>query len=168
MDKVGKPRGLIGYTSQARLDGRARKFLRPRVVVYASLFVALWGVAAFMVTHRQELIIRMLRPPGTSFTLTEGAQITNHFQAKAINKTAAEMVLQPRVPEGYELVAAFSPWRIPPRDTAENQLFIRRDRADFAAGGKEQVMVTFYNGEQAVYRARVTLMGPGKQEGGSP
>ncbi len=163
MDRVGKPRKLIGYTSQAMLEGRPRRFLRFRTLAYGALFVALWSFGGYLLTHKQDLIIRLVRPSGDSFTMveTEGL-VTNHFQAKAVNKTDRAFTLTPRAPEGFEVIAAFNPWVIPPQETMENQVFVRKKIDDFDADGKETLTLAFYNGDTLAYDAEVTLMGPAK------
>ncbi len=41
MDKVGYPRGLIRYDTQHGLEGKRKRILRPRTIVYASLLLLL-------------------------------------------------------------------------------------------------------------------------------
>ena len=43
MDKMGYERGLIRYTTQNAIDGKATRVLRPRVLVYGTLLAALLG-----------------------------------------------------------------------------------------------------------------------------
>ena len=43
MDRVGRPRGLIRYSSRDELAGAPRRILRPRVVLYPLLLVLVWG-----------------------------------------------------------------------------------------------------------------------------
>lgn len=163
MDKINKPKGLIGYTSEKQLHGEKRKFVRPRTIVYATMLTVLWSVGTFMLINRNAIIIRMVRPPGQSFTLAEDSGvITNHFQVKASNKTAEPMVLEARIGDGYELITALNPWTVPAQETAQNQIFVRRAKETFAAEGKERVTVDFYSGDQLIERAEVTILGPQK------
>ena len=163
MEKTHQPKGLIRYTSIADLEGIARRFLRPRVIAYSLLLVVLWGSGTYLLTHQQPLRIQLLRPRGSSFTLAESESvISNHFHAKATNQSDQTWVLKPSVPEGYEVVTAFSPWTIPPQKTAENQIFIRKTASNFSKEGKETVSVTFYQDKVAVFTNEVTLIGPQK------
>ena len=41
MDKVGSPRGLVRYSTQAELDGAPRRIFRPRIMVYTSILASL-------------------------------------------------------------------------------------------------------------------------------
>ncbi len=40
MDKVGTPRGLVRYSTQAEIEGKAPRLLRPKIVVYAAALTA--------------------------------------------------------------------------------------------------------------------------------
>ncbi|MDJ0835138.1 MAG: cytochrome c oxidase accessory protein CcoG [Acidobacteriota bacterium] len=160
MDKINKPRKLIGYTSVASLEGRNRRFFRARTLVYTGLFLALFTVGSVLLVNKSEIIIRMVRPPGASFTLNQSDEITNHFQAKASNKTPEPITLKPSVPEGYELVAALDPWVVPPQETVQNQIFIRKKKDNFSNTGKESLTIRFYDGEAVATEAKITLMGP--------
>ena len=50
MDKIGRPRGLIRYSSQAVVSGEARHFVRPRVIVYPTVMAVLLGIFAVLIT----------------------------------------------------------------------------------------------------------------------
>ena len=61
MDKVGYPKGLIRYSTQNAIDGKPTHVLRPRILVYGTILLALmlgwgWGVA-----NRSPLIAEVLR-----------------------------------------------------------------------------------------------------------
>lgn len=163
MVKVNKPKKLIGYTSLAQLEGRKRQAIRPRVLVYIALFVTLWSVGSFMLTHKKDIILRMVRPPGNSFTVTEDPPvISNLFQARITNKTNNELVLTARVPEGFQVVVALNPWRIPPQETAVNQVFIRKSGEHFSQTGNEKLNIGFYHEDQLIIQHEVTIVGPKK------
>ena len=161
MKRVGKPERLIGYTSLASLEDRKRQIIRPRTVVYSLLFLGLWSVGFFMLGHKSDVNIRMVRPAGNSFTLEGGdAIITNHFQAKASNKSGHTISLKVLAPEGYELVTALDPWVLPPQETLQNQIFIRKKKSDFSPQGREKLVLRFLEGENLISTANITLMGP--------
>jgi cytochrome c oxidase accessory protein FixG len=86
MAKVGYPRGLIRYTTQNAIDGRPSRVLRPRIVVYGALLLALlvgWG---WGVTHRAPLIAEVLRDRNALYRET-AAGIENGYMLKIVNKT---------------------------------------------------------------------------------
>lgn len=161
MHKIGKPDKLIGYTSIADLEGRKRRFLRPRTLAYTFLFIGLWTTGATLLSHKSELIIRMVRPPGDSFALSAAsADVTNHFQAKGGNKSDRPITLRVEAPEGYTVVAALNPWTLEPQSNSVNQIFIRKNKADFSPDGKERLKIQFYEGDRVASESELTLVGP--------
>ena len=61
MAKMGFQKGLIRYTTQNALDGGKTRVVRPRVLVYGALLLALLAVFAWGVGTRTPLIAEVLR-----------------------------------------------------------------------------------------------------------
>lgn len=88
MDKVGYPKGLIRYSTQNAIDGKQTRVLRPRILVYGTILLALmvgWGVG---VGHRSPLIAEVLRDRNALYRET-AAGIENGYTLKLVNKTDA-------------------------------------------------------------------------------
>ncbi len=90
MDKVGKPRGLVRYTSQRRDNGGGFHILRPRMLGYAAVwFAALLGFGLVLL-NRAPLELDVLRDRHTmARTLADGS-IENIYTLKITNKTERE------------------------------------------------------------------------------
>jgi len=86
MLKVGYPKGLIRYSTQNAIDGKPTRVLRPRILVYGTILLALmigWGVG---VANRSPLIAEVLRDRNALYRETaEG--IENGYTLKLVNKT---------------------------------------------------------------------------------
>lgn len=89
MDKMGYPRGLIRYSTQNAIDGRPTRVLRPRIVLYGVLLLALLAGFAWGVTHRSALIVEVLRDRNALYRVNEGGGVENVYTLKLINKTMA-------------------------------------------------------------------------------
>ncbi|MCK9488017.1 MAG: 4Fe-4S binding protein [Xanthomonadales bacterium] len=86
MDKMGYPRGLIRHTTQNALDGTPSRILRPRVLVYASLLLAIligWGVG---ISQREPLIVDVLRDRNALFRVLGDGSVENAYTMKVSNK----------------------------------------------------------------------------------
>jgi cytochrome c oxidase accessory protein FixG len=88
MDKVGYPRGLVRYATQNRMEGKRVRVLRPRVLIYASLLMALILGFAWAVTHRVPLLVDVLRDRNALYRETADGQIENAYTLKIMNKDA--------------------------------------------------------------------------------
>ena len=86
MEKVGYPKGLIRYSTQNAIDGKPNRVLRPRIVVYGTILLALMLGWAWGVTHRTPLIAEILRDRNALFRETT-AGIENGYTLKLVNKT---------------------------------------------------------------------------------
>lgn len=100
MDKVGKPRGLIRYTSENILEKAKARVLRPRVVLYTLGLAVLLTLFTIVLTSRAEVGINITRVPGAPFTQLPDGQIANRVRFRIENATGADAsftlkVLQP-------------------------------------------------------------------------
>ena len=86
MDKVGYPRGLIRYATQNAIDGKPSRVLRPRILVYGTILLALLVAWGWGVTHRTPLIAEVLRDRNALYRETS-AGIENGYTLKIVNKT---------------------------------------------------------------------------------
>ncbi len=87
MDKLGRPRGLVRYDSERGLTHAARKFLRPRLAMYAVLLVA-GATAAWLALHiRTDFEANVTRLPGAPFVM-EGRVVRNGFDIHVVNKVS--------------------------------------------------------------------------------
>jgi len=87
MDKLGRARGLIRYDSKRGFDGVRRRFLRPRVAIYAALGLIGATVFAVSVAGRAPFEVRALRTRGMPYTF-EGDKLRNLFNVRVENKRA--------------------------------------------------------------------------------
>ena len=86
MDKVGRPRGLIRYSTQAEMEGRKSRLLRPRVVIYGTLLSLLVGGFALAIALRVPVNVDVLRDRNTLYRGLPDGGIENVFSIRIINK----------------------------------------------------------------------------------
>jgi cytochrome c oxidase accessory protein FixG len=86
MDKVGSPRGLVRYSTQAEMDGKKARLVRPRILVYATGLLLLVCGFAFAVAHRTPVDLDVLRDRNTLYRELDDGRIENVFSVRIINK----------------------------------------------------------------------------------
>jgi cytochrome c oxidase accessory protein FixG len=86
MDKVGYPRGLIRYDTQHGLEGKAKKVLRPRTIVYASLLALLVTGFAVTLSNRSVVAVDVIRDRNALFRERSDGRIENVYNVKILNK----------------------------------------------------------------------------------
>ncbi len=101
MDKLGKPRGLIRYTTEHELAGQPSKTFRPRLLGYAAVLLVMIGAVAVATVQRVPLELQVLRDRGSLFERVEGpageALIENVYTIRVVNKDRATRTLALRV-----------------------------------------------------------------------
>jgi cytochrome c oxidase accessory protein FixG len=85
MTQLGREHGLIRYDSQAGLAGRARRFVRPRLLIYSALLISGALVATVVARRRMDFEATLLRLPGAPYAI-EGGVVRNALQIHLVNK----------------------------------------------------------------------------------
>lgn len=89
MDKVGRPRGLVGYTSQAKLARSTEKPTRIRVIVYPLILAVLAVLFAFQLGGREGAQVSAVRSIGEPFRALPDGRIANAFRIRIRNRDGA-------------------------------------------------------------------------------
>jgi len=91
MEKIGKPKGLIRYASEAEVaDGRDhKKPFNTRALLYAlGLLAMILSLAAF-VYYRDDVSTQVFRATDSPYQISQSAQgavVTNHFKINTVNQ----------------------------------------------------------------------------------
>ncbi len=101
MDKMGYKRGLVKYaTENALANGWSkaqtwRHVLRPRILIYSSVLMAIVLALAYSVHERKEFRVDVVRDRGVMARIVEGGKIENVYRLQVMN--ASEAVRQYKV-----------------------------------------------------------------------
>ena len=93
MDKMNYPRGLIRFTTQNALEGRWttqrmwRRVLRPRVLVYGGVLLALCVGLSWSLAARQPLKVDVVRDRGALSRIVAGGRLENVYRLQVMNAT---------------------------------------------------------------------------------
>ena len=112
MDKVGKPRGLIRYTTENALAKHftakdvVSHILRPRIVLYTTILVAITVASIWSLAARVPLKVDIMRDPSVLSREADDGRIENVYNLKIMNTTedAKRYALSVDGMEGIELI----------------------------------------------------------------
>jgi cytochrome c oxidase accessory protein FixG len=90
MLKVGRPTGLIRYTSYDAIKNGVSKLITARVIGYSIVLIGLIGVLGFAIGTRSDVETTVLKVPGTLYQRVDG-HITNLYNIEFVNKTFEEV-----------------------------------------------------------------------------
>jgi cytochrome c oxidase accessory protein FixG len=85
MDKMGYEKGLISYTTLAKLDGEKPKLLRPKLVGYGLALVIMVVAFSAKVFTRDTLQLDVLRDRSTLYVPLADGRIQNNYTLKIVN-----------------------------------------------------------------------------------
>ncbi len=134
MDKVGKPRGLIHYTSQNTVEGKPNRFLRPRVILYPAALALAVGLLGFNLGTKADTDVTLLRGAGAPFTRQPNGSVVNQIRVKITNRGTGERRYRLEVSgvEGASLIAPNNPVTVSGDKTVETSIFVVVPEGSFA------------------------------------
>jgi cytochrome c oxidase accessory protein FixG len=89
MSRVGKPAGLIRYTTESALEGHPLPLVRPRVAGYGAVLAVVTTVLATALAMRVPLDVDVLRDRARLWRELSDGRIENVYTLKIMNKSQA-------------------------------------------------------------------------------
>ncbi len=109
MTKINRPTGLVRYDSLNGLSGKKRRFIRPRIFLYAFLgCLGLGALTVAAINKAKPYNVTYSRMAGPPFYI-DGAAVRNNYQLRLANKRNQSATIEfnlTEAPEGYELSGA--------------------------------------------------------------
>jgi len=161
MDKIGRPRGLIRYSSEAAMESGRRRLLRPRVVIYPTVLAAILVLFGAVLATKGSADVTILRGSGRPYVTLPTGEISNEATFKIVNRADVPHTFRFDVAglEGARIVVNEAPVTIEPGGTATiaSSIIVPPDR--FHLGRAE---ITIRVSDEADFSERLTyrLQGP--------
>ncbi|WP_046743158.1 cytochrome c oxidase accessory protein CcoG [Kordia zhangzhouensis] len=163
MEKVNLPKGLIRYTSEAKIEKKEKFKFTPRLKGYTAVLVILIGVLIGMLLLRNDVEANILRLRGQLYEMQENNIVRNVFTYKLINKTTDEItnvVFKIRKDIGtVKLVSTSNEFVIPKQGIAEGTLFIEIPKGKLKSG-KNNITVEVLSKGKLIDITTVNFIGP--------
>jgi cytochrome c oxidase accessory protein FixG len=166
MRRVGRPEGLIRYTSRDALDGRPAGRLRPRTVLYPAALALLLGALGWALAHRESAEVTLLRGIGAPFTRGVDGRVANQIRVKVANRGRAPRAyhIALDVP-GAQVVAPENPLRVDGGAMATTSVFVLLPPSAFH-DGERRVTVRVSDGAGFEAELPWRLAGPDDDDHG--
>lgn len=186
MDKLGRPRGLIRYSSERGIEGTRRGGVRARLVVYPILLAAFVGGAVFLATRRAPAFVAVLRTQGIPYVVrgsasdsgdaresddehgSSAAHVHGHERVESIvrlridNRTRVERTYIVEGADGVELVRS-ERVAVAADSSAEVDVVVRSEADSFRRGRRAvELRVRDAAGEPGGFDGRIaaSVLGP--------
>ncbi len=127
MTRVGRPKGLIRYTSETAVKTGRATWLTTRVKAYAIVWFVLVTAAATLIATRPDLGVLILRQPGTVQTTFDNGDLGNFYALEIINRSNRAHPLTYAVthPEGGSITPLGDIARIEPYGQVQGRFLVR-------------------------------------------
>ncbi len=86
MTRMNYPKGLVRYSTQAAIEGKPARILRPRSVIYGLLLLGLMVGFVVAVAGRATLAIEVLRDRNALYRDTGDGWVENVYSVRVVNK----------------------------------------------------------------------------------
>jgi polyferredoxin len=139
MTRVGKPTGLVRYSSRAALEGEPPRRLRPRVVLYPAALAIMLGGFFFTLGTKPPADVTVLRGRGEPYVIEPDGQIANQLRVKITNRTSTDQVYRVSIDgvDSAAVIAPDNPMPLAAGQTAVMALFVMLPQSAFRHGGRD-------------------------------
>jgi cytochrome c oxidase accessory protein FixG len=163
MAKIGRPLGLIRYTSKDELAGEPRRMLRPRIVLYPLLLVAVWGAFGVALARREPVDVTVLRGLGTPFSLLPSGEVSDQIRIKIVNRRGTDQRYQIELAgaDEFRLIAPDNPLPVAAGKSATTTVFLVAARGAFDEGRRD---IRFRISDGAGFRTEVPYRALGPKD----
>ena len=133
MDRMGYARGLVRYDTGNSLQGRGKRVLRPRVVVYGTLLALLCAGFVAALLLRKPVALDVLHDRNTLYRDLGTGEVENVYQLKIMNKDSATHRFRVALADaaaGYRLDPAAPVFEVASGEVFNAAVRVRRDAWD--------------------------------------
>jgi cytochrome c oxidase accessory protein FixG len=165
MTKVNKPKGLIRYSSENEINGKKRKLITPRSIVYIVISTLFVSAFIYFLNASTNLQLVFLRAKTPFQVIESGELIVNHFTLKLSHQGQREFkvnfsVRDQELTNKINVVTPVHPTLI---DTPEKKIviFFKFNPSILEAGTKKVTVNVFDEISQTIVATEeVVLVGP--------
>jgi cytochrome c oxidase accessory protein FixG len=100
MDKIGQPKRLIAYDTEANILRRQRgeqaryRFVRPRTILYAGILLLVSAIMLLTLTSRHTLDLDVIRDRNPDYVQLADGAVRNGYTLKLMNRSRSDRALQ--------------------------------------------------------------------------
>jgi cytochrome c oxidase accessory protein FixG len=161
MEKTARPKGLIRYGARDEFEGKPRRILRPRIVIYPLILVFVWGGLVYALAHRGSADVTVLRGIGAPYGILPDGQISNQLRVKIVNRSPETRRYTISIADAADLtlVSPDNPLEVGPGAAATASVFVMAQAKSIPHGLRE-IEVAVKDGAGFERTTHYRLLGP--------
>ena len=163
MEKLGRAKGLVRYDSLNGLAGKARRIIRPRILLYAALLLLGATVLTLSAFHLHGMNMNIVRMAGPPYYQTEDGY-RNQYMVRVINKTNSPKAynLSVQADHPFSVMGASEPVEVPPMGELVKPIIVSVQAADYHGQFPLEITVRQLNPASSITR-KAEFLGPKTQ-----
>jgi cytochrome c oxidase accessory protein FixG len=160
MDKIHKPRNLIGFFSENMIRTKEKPTFTARMMAYSVVILVLTSVLAYFIFTRSDMNITVMRSAGMLYQQQAGGHVSNIYNAEIINKTNKKAVITIR-PEDPAIKIKYiqAPGEIDKGESVKTVFFVIINAVSIHQA-KTDVKLQLITGNKIVQTVSTTFVGP--------
>lgn len=160
MEKIGKPKKLIGFYPMGEIEGTLKKKSNIRAVAYSIVLVALMSVFGFLLFNRSLVDGRLLRAKGSTYQLRDDKTISNLYALELINKSGKEMPFRLVCEDPKLKIQLVNPIQKLGKDGHATLSFFLIIANKDVETYKSNIKLSIYSGDKKVESLKTTFIAP--------
>jgi cytochrome c oxidase accessory protein FixG len=164
MARIGRPPGLIRYTSHRKVAAQNTHGVSARVAAYSAVWLVLLSSAVLLLAMRRDLDVLVLRQPGTLYQTVTGGDLANFYNVQAFNRTGRSQAFTIEIaePRGATVVTLGPFGDVGPYGLIESRLLVRVP-PDALVGPSTPVRFLVRADNQVVQTIDSSFLGPARR-----
>jgi len=92
MEKVGLPKGLVRYSTEAEIEDQTKFKITLRMKAYAVFLTLLVGFLGYLLINRGQMEAKFIKPAGSTYFVNDG-KINNTYNYTLLNKSNNDLMV---------------------------------------------------------------------------
>ncbi|EHQ27702.1 cytochrome c oxidase accessory protein CcoG [Mucilaginibacter paludis] len=160
MDKIHKPRKLIGFFSENMIRRGEKPSFNTRMMAYTAVITVLLGVLSYFVLSRSDMDITVMRSAGMLYQQQPGGYISNIYNAEIINKTDKSRTIAIRADDpSIQIKYIQAPGTIASGGAVKAVFFILVPESKIHAA-KTDIHLQLISGQRVIQTVNTAFIGP--------
>lgn len=161
MEKVGKPKGLIRYDSEANIAEKKKFKFTGRIQAYSVVLIGILVAIASLLITRKEVGVKLMRSSGLTYQERGTDSLTNLYTVKLENKTndTLQITFQLKDKNGAIEMVGNDHILLLPADRASSSFFIVLPKTELG-DRKNEIDVEVWSNQRLLQTIETTFLAP--------
>ena len=170
MTKLSRPKGLVRYATEAEIMGRAPRYLRPRVVIYALALLGVVGALVTTVSMTPQVEVHATRMVGSPYEVMGDGRVKNAGNLRVTSHLQTAVPVHLELAEGspasLELITPLPRVEVEPSGVVHLVFFLMQPQQ--GAAQRARLRVSHADTGEPLGVAEFRLLSPERAVGEAP